>query len=207
MKYFSLFIIPPLIFSSCSNTIVKECKVIEYLKVQNYIIEKKQCGDFVLNHYFRYTISTDGKTSKTDASRTDSCIFTWQADNETRLTLNVCDNTIRALKANKVPLELKSIDSVTMFSRESGQTQLLTSKQIEKLAEDWNTSKARGYSEEPLDSAFSVHPPYQYRMIVFLKGSSRTFYGYNYVILDSSNWKFEMSNTQNLQYFHNYWKR
>lgn len=161
----------------------------------------------VLAHYFRYDVSIDSKTSGTSASRIDSCIFTWQANNESFLTLNVCDNTIKEMKPNKVSLDPKLIDSVTIFSRELNQRQLLTKKQIEKLSEDWNNSKARGYSDKPFDSAFLVSPAYQYRLTVFSKGTGRPFYGYNYVILDSSNWNFEMSKPGELEYFHKFWKK
>jgi hypothetical protein len=203
------FIIPYIILfslSSCSNAIVEECEVIQEWKVQNYKIEEKQCPDLVLKHYFRYELSIDNKINGTSASNVDSCVFTSQADNETFLILNVCNKSIKELKSYKIPLDAKSIDSVTMFSKESSQTQLLTREQIEKLVKDWNNSKTRGYSDEPFDSAFSAFPSYQYRLTVFSKGSNRPFYGYNYLMLDSSNWKYEMSKKGELSYFDNYWK-
>ena len=75
------------------------------------------------------------------------------------------------------------------------------------FVKDWNNSKTRGYSEKPFDSAFFVFPAYQYRLTVFSKGVGRPFYGYNYLILDSSNWKYEMSKNGDLKYIHNYWKK
>ena len=194
------------ISSSCGG-LVEECKVIQEWRVQHYKIEKKQCQDLVLAYYFEYNVSIDGKTNGTGASKIDSCIFTWQANNESFLTLNVCDNTVKELKPHKILLDSKSIDSVTIFSRELNQVQLLTTKQIEKLADDWNNSKSRGYSVEPFDSAFSVFPAYQYRLTVFFKETKRIFYGYNFLMLDSSQWEFEMSKTRNLNYFHNYWEK
>ena len=193
--------------SSCSNGIVGECEVVQEWKVENYKIEKKQCPDLVLKHYFRYDLSIDNKTTGASASIVDSCIFTSQVDNETFVILNVCDKTIKEIKSHKLPLDSKSIDSVTMFSKQSNQTKLLTREQIEELVKDWNNSKTRGYSEEPFDSAFSVFPAYQYRLTVFSKGSARPFYGYNYLILDSSNWKYEMSKNSELNYFHSYWRK
>jgi hypothetical protein len=88
------------------------------------------------------------------------------------------------------------------------QTQTLTNKEIEKFVTDWNKSNTRGYyPDEPFDSAFSVFPAYQYLLTVFSKREKRQFYVYNYVILDSSNWKYEMSKTGDLKYIHNYWKK
>jgi len=203
-------IIPYIIIAvlpSCSDGLLEECKVIEEWRVQNYKIEKKQCPDLVLAHYSRYDVSIDGKTNGISASRIDSCIFTWEAESENFLIINVCENTIKELKPHKIPLYPKLIDSVTLFSRELNQTQILKRKQIEKLAGDWNNSKTRGYSDEPFDSAFSVFPAYQYRLVVFSKGTKRPFYAYNFLILDSSNWKYEMSKTGELEYFHSYWKK
>ncbi len=94
-------VIPYLIvaaLSSCREGLAEECNVIQEWRVQNYKIEKKQCPDLVVAHYFRYDVY-DSKLNETSASRIDSCIFTWQADNESFLTLNVCDNTIKELFA------------------------------------------------------------------------------------------------------------
>ena len=192
---------------SCNDGIVGDCEIIQEWKIQNYKIQKKQCPDLVLKHYFTYDLSIDGKEYVASASSVDSCTFTSELDNETFLILNACDKTIKELKPIKIPLDPNSIDSVTIFSRELNQTQSLTSKQIEQLVKDWNNSKARGYSIEPFDSAFYGYNPYQYRMTIFSNNTQRPFYGYNYLILDSSNWKYEMSKKGELDYFHKYWKK
>ena len=75
------------------------------------------------------------------------------------------------------------------------------------FVKDWNNSKTRGYSEEHFDSSLSSFPAYQYKLTVFSKGAKQLFYGYNYLILDSSGWEFEMSKDGELNYFHNYWKK
>ncbi|MCD6178918.1 MAG: hypothetical protein J7K39_03340, partial [Bacteroidales bacterium] len=85
--------------------------------------------------------------------------------------------------------------------------QLLTRTQIETFTKDWNNSKTRGYSNEPFDSAFYRFPAYQYKLTVYLGGAERPFYGYNYLILDSSEWEFEMSEMGDYDYFHEYWKK
>ena len=57
------------------------------------------------------------------------------------------------------------------------------------------------------DSAFLFFPAYQYKITVFSNDGKRSFYGYNYLILDSSNWEYEMSKTGELGYFHSDWSK
>ena len=192
---------------SCSHSDnSKKCDPVQEWKVQDYKIVKSKCPDLVLAFYYSYDIYR-GDERKGTVSQVDSCTFTWQADNERFLTLNVCDNSIKELKSLKIPLDTKSIDSMTIFSDEFKQTQLLTRTQIETFAQDWNNSKVRSYSHKSFDSAFFVFPAYQYKLTVFSKGIERPFYGYNYLILDSSNWEFEMSRKHDLKYVHRYWKK
>jgi hypothetical protein len=95
-----------------------------------------------------------------------------------------------------------------MFFNETKQTKMLTAAHTEKFVKDWNNSKVRGYEpDEPFDSAFYFFPAYQYRLTIFSKEGQRIFYCYNYVILDSSNWKYEMSKIGDLNYFKRYWKK
>lgn len=193
-----------IIFSSC-NSGTNECEQVQEWKVQNYRIVKSKCPDLVLANYFTYSVYVGDKEKGSAASQVDSCRFTWQADHESFITLNVCANTIQQLTPNKITLDLKAIDSVTIYSKELNRTQELSRSEIEKIVHDWNNSRTRGYSDNPFDSAFSVFPAYQYKLTVFSKGDERNFYGYNYLILDSSNWEYEMSKSGNLDYFHNFW--
>lgn len=183
-----------------------KCESVQEWKVQNYRIVKAKCPDLVQAFYHTYDVYL-GNDRKGVASQIDSCVFTWQAENGSFLKLNACDNSITELKPGKISLDTKSIDSVIIFSNELKQSQLLTEKQTAAFVNDWNKSNALGYSEEPFDSAFFVFPTYQYKLTVFSKGIKRPFYGYNYLILDSSNWKFEMNKKHKLDYFHSYWKR
>jgi hypothetical protein len=196
-----------LLFLSSCNLGLTKCEDIQEWKIDKYRIVKSNCLGVAGPRYYPITVYIGDSSKGGGASQVDSCIFTWQSDNESFLTLDVCNNTILKLKPNKVPLDTKFIDSVQLFSNASGKTQLLTTTQIERLAKDWNESKTRGYSDTPFDSAFSIFPSYQYKLTVFSKVGKRPFYGYNYLILDSSNWKFEMSKTGELGYFHNYWEK
>jgi hypothetical protein len=200
------FAIVLLTMLNACNDNTGQCKTIQEWKVQDYRIVKSECPDMALASYFTYDVYV-GNEKKDRVSQLESCVFTWQADNENFLILNTCDSTIKTCKPNKILLDTKSIDSVTIFSNEVKQSKLLTQKQIEIFANDWNNSKTRSYSDKPFDSAFFVFPAYQYKVTIFSKGNQRPFYGYNYLILDSTNWKFEMSKTAELKYFHNYWNR
>jgi hypothetical protein len=208
MRYYPLLysvIIFLTFFESCNYDLGK-CEQIQEWGIHNYRIVKSECPDLVLAKYFSYSVHVGDIKKGSGVKQVDSCKFTWQQNNESFVTFNVCDNIIHELKCYKIPLNSKSIDSVTIYSDELCQTKLLTRTQIENLVKDWNNSKVRDYSDEPFDSAFSFFPAYQYKLIVFSQGNKRPFYGYNYLILDSSNWRYEMSKSGDLGYFHNYWK-
>ena len=184
-----------------------DCKDVKEWKIDKYRFVKSDCIGPVGPRYYPISVFV-GDKKLGNASHPDSCIFTWQADPESYLTFNVCDNSIQESKPQKRLIDKTNIDSVTIYSNEFKQTQSLTNSEIEKFVTDWNKSKTRGYyPDEPFDSAFSVFPAYQYRLTVFSKGEERQFYAYNYVILDNSNWKYEMSRTDDLKYIHNYWKK
>lgn len=194
------------LLASCSSGLT-ECKDVQEWTIGKYRFVKSDCIGPVGPRYYPITVHT-GDKELGNAAHPDSCTFTWQSDNETYLTFNVCDNSIKERKPQKVLLDTKAIDSITIFANESKETQRLTNKDVEKFVKDWNNSKTRSYyPDEPFDSAFSVFPAYQYRVTVFSNGQKRPFYAYNYVILDSSNWQYEMSKAGDLKYIHNYWKK
>lgn len=161
----------------------------------------------VLAFYFSYDLYVDNKPVKATVSQVDSCVFTSQVGNERYLILNTCNNSIKEFTPHKNSLDARSIDSIIIFSNELNQAKLLTSIEVEKFAEDWNKSTTHGYSDEPFDSAFSLYTPFQYKLTVFSKGTQRSFFGFNYIVLDSSNWKYKMSSTRDLDYFHHYWRK
>jgi len=200
-----LIIIFLLIGSSCNQS-EKKCEPVKEWKVQDYRIVKSICPDMVLAIYYVFDIY-QGEERKGNVSQVDRCVFTWQADKEKFLILNTCKNSIDELRPNKVALNSKNIDSLTIYSNELKQTQSLTRTQIKTFTKDWNNSKTRGYSNEPFDSAFYSFPAYQYKLTVYIGGAKRPFYGYNNLILDSSEWEFEMSEMGDYDYFHEYWKK
>ncbi len=204
LKFIYLLILLTCFINSCNDKDFK-CEPVQEWKVQNYKIVKSKCPDLVLAFYYTYNIY-DGEKKLGNVSSIDSCVFTWQAENERFVTLNTCENSFMEIVPNKILLDKNLIDSVTMYSDELKQAKRLTTKQIEKFVKDWNESKTRGYSQEPFDSSFYRLYPYQYRLTIFSKGKQRPFYCYNYLILDSSNWEYEMSKNSDLKYFHKYWK-
>lgn len=191
------------LFGAC-NYSPRKCEVVQEWKVGNYKITKSKCPDLVLSNYYTYDIYIDDQR-KGNVKQIDSCIFTWQADRDRYLTLNVCNNSINEIKPQKILLRLDSIDSITIYSSEHKKAKRLTTKQIETFVSDWNNSVVRNYIDIPLDSAFSTFPAYQYRLTVYEKVTERNFYGYNYLILDDHNWQYEMVKDKNLDYFHQYW--
>ncbi len=203
---FCISIMIILVLVSACNQPEKKCEPVREWKVKDYRIVKSKCPDMVLAFYYSFDIY-QGEERIGNVSQLDTCFFTWQADKERFLTLNVCENSVTELTPNKVLLNSITIDSVTIFSNELKKTQLLTKRKIETFTKDWNSSLTRGYSNEPFDSAFYRFPAYQYKLIVYSGGTERPFYGYNYLILDSSNWKYEMSEMGDYNYFHEYWKK
>ena len=202
----NIFVVLMLVFATACNQSEQKCEPVEEWKVKDYRIVKSKCPDMVLPFYYAFDIYK-GEKRMGNVSQLDTCIYTWQADKERFLTMNVCENSITELKPNKIFLTLENIDSVTIFSNELRKTQFLTERQIKTFTKDWNKSITRGYSNEPFDSAFHRFPAYQYKLTVFSNGTERPFYGYNYLILDSSNWKYEMSKMGDLNYFNEYWKK
>lgn len=184
----------------------KKCEAVQEWKVKDYKIIKSRCPDLVLAHYYKYDIYLNDQRQG-NVTQVDTCEFTWKAENERFLTLNTCYNSIEEIRPKKMLMDTESIDSVEIFSNQYKQTQLLTRAQIKTFVRDWNNSKARGYFNEPFDSAFYRFPAYQYKLTVFSKGAKRPFYGYNYLVLDSSSWEFEMSKEHDLKYIHSYWKK
>jgi hypothetical protein len=201
-NYILTILILPLLWG-CNDT-SKQCEVVQEWEVNEYKIIKSRCPDLVLAHYYTYDIYLNDQRIG-NVKQIDSCIFTWQASSDSYLTLNVCENTINKIKPTKKPLTFNSIDSMTIFSNEYNKVKRLTNRQIETFVNDWNSSVVRKYSDISLDSVFSIFPAYQYRLTVFENNTEQQFYGYNYLILDSSKWQYEMSENNNLNYFQSYW--
>lgn len=190
---------------SCTPTSTK-CETVQEWRVQKYRIVKSKCPDLVLPFHYKYEVFAGDNSSAIGASQVDSCVFTCHADTTSFLTLNVCDSSVHEIKPEKIPLEIKDIDSIAIFSKELNKTEVLTIPQAEEFVEDFNKSLTRGYSKAAFDSAFAVFPAYQYKLTVYTKGMQRPFYGYNYLILDSSRWMYEIGTSDDLKYFEKYWK-
>jgi hypothetical protein len=194
-----------LVLSSCSDGLLEDCEVIQEWKVQKYKIEKKQCPDLVLAHYFRYEISIDGKTNGTFAFRIDTCIFRWQANRESFLTLNICDNTVVEVKPDKKLIDIATVDSIRIYSSNLKQSKLLIRNQVKKVIKDWNESKTSDYRDKPVDSVF--YPTYQYRLTVYTKDGKTEFLCSNFLISNKTKWTYYIDNDEDVEYFNKLWNK
>ena len=183
----------------------KDCKTIAEWNIQNYTIKKLKCPDMVASDYFKYSVYVNNKRKGSSAVKKDSCTFTWQAENDRFLTLDICNNKVFEKTPNKIGLDFKMVDSILIYSNSKSKSKKLTPEQIRKFTTDWNKSQTRGYSEKPFDSAFYFYPAYQYKLTLFSESKIKEFYGYNYLILDKNNWKYEMDENRSLEYFNEYW--
>jgi hypothetical protein len=190
---------------SCNDT-SKKCEAVQEWEVSNYKIIKSRCPDLVLAHYYSYDIYRNDQR-KGNLEKIDSCKFGWQSSNESYLILNICDKTTNEIKPTKSNLTLNLIDSVTIFSNELNEQKSLSNRQIESFVKDWNKSIVRNYKNISLDSVFSTFPAYQYKVTVFESETERHFFGYNYLVLDTSKWLYIMNKDKNLNYFHSYWNQ
>ena len=194
-----------LIISTLFYSCLGPCETEQEWNVDIYTIKKQRCPDMVAANYTEYSVYLDNERKGNSASKKDSCTFTWQAENDRFLTLDICNNKIFEKRPNKISLDFKTIDSILIYSNEKKELKKLTSEKIKKFTSDWNKSQIRGYSEKQFDSAFYVYPAYQYKLTLFSESKKTEFYGYNYLILDNSNWKYEMSQFGDLEYFNRYW--
>jgi|GEM_PF-3520134 len=192
-------------FTSCFDS-SRKCESVQEWEIREYKIIKSKCPDLVLAYYYSYDIYEDNQ-KKGNVTQIDSCTFGWQATNEKYLMLDICNKSTKEITPTKKILKINTIDSITIFSNEHNEIKRLSKRQIENFVNDWNNSKVRNYEEISLDSVFSRFPAYQYKLTVFESGTERHFFGYNYLILDTSKWQYVMNKNQKLDYFHSYWRQ
>jgi hypothetical protein len=186
------------------NGLLEPCEEIQEWKIEGYRVKKSKCPDLVLAHYYSYSVCIGDKAIGGAASPVDSCLFNWQATSERFVTFDVCNSVvIRDITPQKALLDKEGVDSIQMFSNEQKVRKTLDKQQIAKFVRDWNESKSRDYATKRFDSAF--YPTYQYRFTVYYNSKQRTLYGYNYLVVDSSNWVYEMGRDGDLEYFKRFW--
>ena len=190
---------------SCNDN-SKKCEAVQEWEVSNYKIIKSKCPDLVLANYFSYDIYRNDQ-KKGNLEQIDSCKFGWQASNKSYFMLNICDKTTNEIKPTKSNLTLNLIDSVTIYSNKLNKQKSLSNGQIESFVKDWNKSIVRNYKNISLDSVFLTFPAYQYKVTVYEREGERHFFGYNYLMLDTSKWLYIMNKNKDLNYFHSYWNQ
>lgn len=185
---------------------LEPCEEIEHLDFKNYTILKYKCPDMVLSHFYKYKIFENGNADGHHITRKDSCSFAWQAKNDKFLKINLCLNEITEKSPEKKLLLRNQIDSILIFSGSEKKLKRFSQEQIQNFVIDWNNKLVRNYSDRPYDSAFSYIEPYQYKIDVFSSSNTFEVFGYNYLILDSSNWVYKITDNKNLDYFHEIWE-
>ena len=205
IKIYILTVLTLTTLTSCFDT-SRKCESVQEWEVGEYKIIKSKCPDLVLAYHYSYDVYKDNQRQG-NAIQIDTCIFGWQVTNESFIMLNSCDRSLNEIKATKKTLKLNTIDSVTIFSNEHNELRRLSKSQIETFVNDWNNSKVRNYENISLDSVFSTFPAYQYQVTVFEGETERNFFGYNYLILDSSKWLYKMNKDEKHDYFHSYWRQ
>ncbi len=183
-----------------------ECERDQEWIIKNFKIERSKCPDLVLAFYYNYKIYESDKLQGS-GSLIDSCKIGWQINNENYMIFNLCDEKIRKITSKKIELKYKEIDSVIIKSNHLNQEQKLSDQKIKKFIDNWKKSKPRDYSIKPFDSAFTTFPAYQYKFTVFSKTQKHEFFGYNYILLDESNWKYIMDKNEKLDYLQQYWNK
>lgn len=191
--------------NSISEAYGTKCEKAKRWYIQEFSIQEYKCLGIAGPSFIRLKLFKNDELILTGGQKVDSCKFNFLVKRDLFLKLNLCKNEITELKPEKEKLTHSKIDSAIIYSNVLKQTKKLNSNQIQSIVSDWNNSKIRGYSDEPFDSAFYYYPAYQYKMTFFCNSTKREFYGYNYLILDSTRWKYEMDENGNLEYFNEYW--
>jgi hypothetical protein len=82
-----------------------ECEDVQEWKIDKYRFVKSDCIGYAGPRFYPISVYINNKRQPGYASQMDSCKFTWQASNESYLTLDVCDKTIKELKPQKILLD------------------------------------------------------------------------------------------------------
>lgn len=195
-----------LILHSCYDA---ECKKTNEWQVENYSIIEKKCKDGVTGFFKTYYLF-EGEKKVTHLSRLyeiDTCEFGWQVDKKKFVKFNVCKNLITDIQSKKQRLERATVDSIKLVKEVSREEKILRPDLVDQFVRDWNNCDTRDYNSRPFDKAFEYYYPYQYKILVYSSGEVTQFYGYNFVILDQTNWKSEMGPNGYIDYFNDYWNK
>ncbi len=200
--YYILFLAT--LFSSCNLGLTK-CEDVQEWKINGYKIVKSKCLGPVGLHYYPLSLYKDKTFLGENGFQKDSCTITFQPGNSSYLIFNICDNSLSQIKPDKKEIDLKTVDSVQMFSNIFKQTKLLSLKQIETFIKDWNKSKVSDYRSGNVDSVF--YPTIEYRLTVWADTNKSEFLCRNYLLSNRTNWTYYINQKEDTSYFDKIWNK
>ncbi len=192
------------ILCSCNPGLTK-CKQIQEWKIGEFRIVKSDCLGPAGPNYYPFSVYNGKRHLGGNGFQKDSCTITIQPEDDLYMVFNICSNSFSEIKPEKKEIDIKEVDSITMFSNQLKQTKPLSAKQIERFVRDWNNSRASDYRDKHLDSIF--FPNYQYKLIVHLRNGQREFLGFNYLINDRTQWTYFISKNEDTNYFNKLWTK
>jgi hypothetical protein len=180
-----------------------ECEKTEKWIVQEYELQEYKCLGWAGPHYFPIDVYKNGSKIANDVIKKDSCLIRFEKQRGIYIDLDICENTIREIRAEKTLLDIKMIDSVKMYSRKNNHTKKLSQYQINLIVNDWNKSEVSDYRDKSFDSIF--YPDYSYKLFFYKNGKELKFITGNYLIAKEDRWTYIMSKERNTEYFNEIW--
>lgn len=161
-----------------------ECEKSKSWTIAEYKIQEYKCLGWAGPHYYPADLFKNGKRIDESKFIRDSCFLVFRPEDNLYLKFNVCNETIREIRASKHKLDIGKVNSVYIKDIQRGATKTLGDEAIKKFINDWNKSKISDYRER--DPIFS--PDIGFEILVSLENDEIKFYGFNYLIADEFNW-------------------
>lgn len=189
----------------------EEVTVMKEQKIEKYKLTLTKRLGFAGPPYYRYELYKGLRHIASAYPPTnDTCFVQFSERNDYYINFNLCSKTKTILTPDKVNLDFKDIDSITIRPYDSirlkargvyeapfydtivtknfdqTKTRRLTAEQVKIFVSKWNNSKATGY--EPRDKIY-----FHYLISVYTKKTKRQFKTLNYYIYESGKWSYETS--------------
>jgi hypothetical protein len=198
-----LILLLVIFFCSCNLNLTK-CEDVKEWKIGEYKIVKSDCLGPAGPHYYPLSLYKDKTFLGGTGYQDDSCTITFQPRSSNYFIFNICNNSFTEIKPDKKVIDIKSIDSVQIFSNTYKQTKLLSAKQISSFIEDWNTSSVSDYRKGNVDSVF--FPTFEYKIIVWSGTGKSEFLCFNHLISNRTHWTYYINQKEDTAYFDKLWK-
>jgi hypothetical protein len=202
IKYSLLLFI--IISASCNSELTK-CEQIQEWKIENYKIIKSKCLGPAGPPYYPLGIYKGTKFFGDIGFQKDDCTITFQATSDLYSIFDICKNQLTEIKPDKKLIELSTVDSIQIFSKDLNQNKRLSQDLVDKFIKDWNKSKPSDYRDKPVDSVF--YPSYQYRLTVYSKSATTEFLGLNFLVSNKTKWTYYIDDSEDVDYFTKLWAK